>query len=102
MPSKLTLYKLAENLIQESSAPFTADDFEIKIQEKWQREIPTSILKQLTKKLSNHHHIIGTDSNDFLPVPVVLKKIENLSRHVILCGVLHFGHTCKLLNKSSL
>ena len=79
MSPKLTLYKLAEDLIQESGAPFTADDFESKIQEKWQREIPPSTLKQLKKKLSKHHHLIGTDSNDFLPVPVVLKKIENLS-----------------------
>ena len=79
MPSKLTLQRLAENLIQESSTPFTADDFENKIQEKWQREIPTSTLKQLKKKLANHHHLIGTNSNNFLPVPVVLEKIKNIS-----------------------
>jgi len=79
MSSKLTLHKLAENLILESSTTFTADDFENKIQKKWQRKIPTSTLKQLKKKLSKHHHLIGTDSNDFLPVPVVLKKIKNLS-----------------------
>ncbi len=78
MPPKLTLHKLAENLIRESSAPFTAEDFEKRIQEKWEREISTSTLKQLKKKLSHHNHLIGTGSNDFLPVPVVLQKIGNL------------------------
>ena len=79
MPSKLTLNKLAESLIQESNTLFTADDFGNKIQEKWKQEIPTSTLKQLKKKLSKHHYLIGTDSNDFLPVSVAIKKIENLS-----------------------
>ena len=77
MPRKFTLQKLAENLIEESSAPFTAKDFENKIREKWQQEIPTSTLKQLKAKLLKNHHLIETDSNDFLPVPVVLKKIQN-------------------------
>ena len=78
MSPKLTLQKLAENLIRESSASFTAEDFEKRIQEKWQREISTSTLKQLKKKLSYHHHLIGTDSNEFLPVQVILQKIGNL------------------------
>ena len=75
MPYKLTLHKLAENQIQESSTPFTADDFESKIQEKWRWEIPTSTLKRLKKKLSKHHNLIRTNSSDFLPVPVVLEKL---------------------------
>jgi len=79
MPYKLTLHKLAENLIQESSTPFTADDFESKIQEKWQHKIPTSTLKRLKKKLSKHHNLIRTNSNDFLPVPVVLEKLKKIS-----------------------
>ena len=79
MPSKLTLNKLAENLIQESNTSFTADDFGNKIQEKWKQEIPISTLKQLKNKLSKHHYLIGTDSNDFLPISVAIKKIENLS-----------------------
>ncbi|SVE52427.1 uncharacterized protein METZ01_LOCUS505281, partial [marine metagenome] len=79
MPYKLTLHKLAENLIQESSTPFTADDFESKIQEKWQQKIPTSTLKRLKKKLSKHHNLIKTNSSDFLPVPVVLEKLKKIS-----------------------
>lgn len=84
MPPKLTLHKLAENLIRESSAPFTAEDFGKRIQEKWQREISSSTLKQLKKKLFHHHHLIGTDSNDFLPVQVVLQKIGKLSLSIRL------------------
>ena len=71
MPSKLTLHKLAENLIQESSTPFTADDFESKIQEKWQHKIPTSTLKRLKKKLSKHHNLIRTNSHVRSDVAVV-------------------------------
>ena len=84
MPSKLTLQKLAENFIQESSTPFTVDDFESKIQEKWQQKIPVSTLKQLKKKLLKHQNLIGTNSNDFLSVPVVLKKIKNISLSLYL------------------
>jgi len=84
MPTKLTLNKLAENLILESNTPFSSEDFEKTIQEKWQQEIPASTLKRLKKKLSNHRHLIGTDSNDFLPVPMVLQKIGDLSLSIRL------------------
>jgi len=84
MPSRLTLQKLAESLIQESSKPFNIDDFESKIQEKWHREIPVSTLKQLKKNLFKHHHLIGTDSDDFLPVAMILKKIKKLSLSLCL------------------
>ena len=51
MPAKLTLNKLAENLILESKVPFSSDDFEKIIQEKWEQKIPVSTLKRLKKKL---------------------------------------------------
>ena len=54
MPAKLTLNKLAENLILESKVPFSSDDFEKIIQEKWEQKIPVSTLKRLKKKLSLH------------------------------------------------
>jgi hypothetical protein len=39
MPAKLTLNKLAENLILESNTLFSSGDFEKTIREKWQQEI---------------------------------------------------------------
>ncbi len=78
MPPKLTLHKLAENLIRESRTPFTTDDFERKIRKKWQRKISISTLNKLKRKLSSHHRLIGFDSNDFLPVPAILQKIGGL------------------------
>ena len=52
MPAKLTLNKLAENLILKSSTSFSSDDFEKRILEIWRQEIPISTLEGLKKKLS--------------------------------------------------
>jgi hypothetical protein len=84
MHAKLTLNKLAENLILESNSHFSSSDFEKTIAEKWQQEIPASTLKKLKKKLSTHNYLIETSTDDYLPVPMVLKKIKNLSLSVRL------------------
>ena len=84
MPAKLTLNKLAENLILESKVPFSSDDFEKIIQEKWEQKIPVSTLKRLKKKLSLHNNLIGTDSREFLPISMILQKIHNLSLSIPL------------------
>ena len=84
MAAKLTLNKLAENLILQSSTSFSSDDFEKSILERWRQEIPVSTLKRLKKKLSTHNDLIETKENDFLPIPVALKKINNLSLSVRL------------------
>ena len=84
MPAKLTLNKLAENLILESNTPFSSGDFEKTIQEKWQQEIPNSTLKKLKKKLFAHNYLIETNTDDFLPIPVALQKIKNLSLSIRL------------------
>ena len=70
MPAKLTLNKLAENLILKSSTSFSSDDFEKRILEIWRQEIPISTLNRLKKKLSAHNYLIETIGNDFLPIPV--------------------------------
>ena len=84
MPAKLTLNKLAENLILESNTPFSSGDFEKTIREKWRQEIPNSILKKLKKKLFAHDYLIETNTDDFLPIPVALQKIKNLSLSIRL------------------
>ena len=78
MPAKLTLNKLAENLILKSSTSFSSDDFEKIILETWHQEIPISTLNRLKKKLSTHNYLIETIGNDFLPIPVALQKLKNL------------------------
>jgi hypothetical protein len=78
MPAKLTLNKLAENLILKSNTSFTSADFEKKILALWHHEIPTSTLKRLKKKLSSHNDLIETNGNCFLPIPLALQKIKNL------------------------
>ncbi|MBT3515061.1 MAG: hypothetical protein HN474_07080 [Nitrospina sp.] len=84
MPLKLTLNRLAENLILESNTPFSSGDFEKTIREKWQQEIPISTLKRLKKKLFTHNYLIEKSTDDFLPIPVALQKIKNLSLSIRL------------------
>ena len=64
MPAKLTLNKLAENLILGSNSHFSSRDFEKKIREKWEQQIPVSTLKRLKKKLSTHNYLIETNADD--------------------------------------
>ena len=84
MPAKLTLNRLAESLILESKVPFSSDDFEKRIQEKWQQKIPVSTLKRLKKKLSLHNNLIGPNSREFLPIPMILQKMHTLSLSIPL------------------
>ncbi|MBI5426693.1 MAG: hypothetical protein HZA02_00265 [Nitrospinae bacterium] len=84
MPSRLTLLKLAENLIRESRAPFSAEEFVSRVQERWRRKIAESTLAELKKKLSGHDHLIEINANDYLSCQAVLEKIVSLPLAVAL------------------
>ncbi len=75
MATKLTLNKLAENLIRESKAPFTAEDYLNRIKECWRRKISPSTLADLRQKLVDHDFLIGMETNDYLPYKAVLEKL---------------------------
>lgn len=82
MAGRLTLKKLADNLIKEATAPFSADDFSRMIREHWRRKISSNTLERLTGKLAEHKHIIGLESNDFLPYRAVLDKIVHIPMEI--------------------
>lgn len=84
MAPRLTLQKLADNLIRESKAPFNAEDFAEKIQRQWSRKISDSTLKRLKRRLSAHDYLIGIRPNDFLPYKVVFDRIRDLSLGITL------------------
>ena len=75
MASKLTLSKLAENLIRESDAPFTAEDYLNRIKERWRRKISPSTLAGLRRKLVDHDFLIDMETDDYLPYRAVLEKL---------------------------
>ena len=87
MPSRPTLHKLAEDVIRELRAPFSADDFAVLLKERWQRKIADATLHNLKQKLIGHESLIEIKSNDFLPYQAVLKKIHDISLAVPLCGL---------------
>lgn len=87
MPQRLTLHALAENLIRESRAPFTVDDYVCRIQERWRRRIAPRTLNHLKAKLSNHDYLIEVGDNDFLPFPLILERVGRIPL------VLHPGKT---------
>ena len=78
MPRKPTLKTLIDNFIRESHAPFTVEDFAKEVEERWRKKISKTSMNHLKRKLSNHQYIIGTDSNDYLPYPAVLEKIQHI------------------------
>lgn len=78
MPPKLTLQTLMDNLIRESQAPFSAEDFLQKVQKQWRRKISQSTLDNMKRGLSDHGFLIGLDSDDYLPCRVVLDKIGHV------------------------
>lgn len=78
MASKLTLNKLAENLIRESKAPFTAEDYLSRLQKCWRRKISPATLEDLKQKLEGHNFLIGMEPDDFLPFSVVLEKLSSI------------------------
>jgi hypothetical protein len=82
MAGRLTLKKLADNLIKEATAPFSADDFSRMIRDHWRRKISSTTLERLTGKLAEHRHIIGLESNDFLPYRAVLDKIVHIPMEI--------------------
>ncbi len=84
MSHRQTLQTLIDDLIRESRTPFTAEDLEQRIQQRWRRKISESTLAQLKGKLSDHHYIVGTDSDDFLPYQAVLNKIGHIPLQVDL------------------
>jgi len=84
MPQKLTLKKLIDSLIHESSGPFTAEDFVCRVEKRWQRKISKSTLGRLKRRLSDHDSLIGTNVNDFLPYQTVLKKIGHIPLSITL------------------
>ena len=81
MPAKLTLNKLAENLILKSSTSFSSDDFEKRILETWHQEIPIPTLNRLKKKLSTHNYLIETIGNDFMCREDLLVSIKSYRRN---------------------
>ena len=85
MPRKPTLQSLIDNLIRESHAPFTVEDFAKKVEKRWRKKISKTALDSLKRQLSDHQYIIGTNSNDYLPYSAVLEKI----RHIPL--LVHLG-----------
>lgn len=78
MPRRLTLYALAENLIRESRAPFSVDDYLARIQERWRRRIAPQTLNDLKAKLNNHDYLIEIGDNDFLPFPLILERVGRI------------------------
>jgi hypothetical protein len=82
MAGRLTLKKLTDNLIKEATAPFSADDFSRMIRDHWRRKISSTTLERLTGKLAEHRHIIGLESNDFLPYRAVLDKIVHIPMEI--------------------
>jgi hypothetical protein len=82
MAVRLTLKKLAENLIKEARAPFSAEDFSHMIRDRWGRKISSSTLDRLTGRLAEHKQIIGLESNDFLPYRAVLDKIVHIPMEI--------------------
>ncbi len=87
MAGRLTLKKLADNLIKEARAPFSADDFSRMIRDHWRRKISSTTLERLTGKLAEHKHIIGLESNDFLPYRAVLDKIVHIPMEIPISSI---------------
>lgn len=69
---------MIDNLIRESHAPFTVEDFVKRVEERWRKKISKTTLDSLKRKLSDHQYIIGTNSSDYLPYPAVLEKIKHI------------------------
>ena len=67
-----------DNLIKESLAPFSAEDFLKRLQEVLRKNLPTATLDTLKRDLSAHEYLIGLDSEDYLPYSAVLEKISHI------------------------
>lgn len=84
---KLTLKKLADDLIREARTPFSTEDFAKRIQERWHRKIAVSTLDRLKQRLLDHQRLIGMESDDFLPYRAVLEKIGHIPLTVPLSAL---------------
>lgn len=78
MPRKLTLQELADDVIREARMPFSAEDFLQRVQERWSQQLATATLNRLRESLLDHRHLIGMESEDFLPCRAVLEKIGHV------------------------
>jgi hypothetical protein len=79
MTKKITLNKLAEEMISESRHPFTVNDFAKKLESRWQKQISESTLKKVKKILIDHHFLIGIKEDDFIPLRAVIEKVSHIS-----------------------
>ncbi len=84
MPSRLTLLKLAEEVIRQSRVPFSPLDFEKKIKERWRRKISDSTLQLLKQQLDQHEGLIAFQNQEYLPCKVVIEKVRHIPLDVSL------------------
>ena len=79
MSSKRTLQTLMDNLIKESLAPFSAEEFLKKVQEVLRKNLPADTLDNLKRNLSSHDYLIGLDS-DMPSLPPATEETTRQSR----------------------
>jgi hypothetical protein len=79
MTKKITLNKLAEEMIRESRHPFTVNDFAKNLENRWEKQISESTLKKVKKILINHHFLIGIKDDDFIPFRAVIERVSHIS-----------------------
>lgn len=79
MTNRISLNRLAETLIQESSTPFSAEEFAKSLERRLQKEVSGSAMKRLKKVLLNHSSLIGIHDSNFIPFRAVVEKIRHVS-----------------------
>ncbi|MEK9630180.1 MAG: hypothetical protein VW455_14310 [Nitrospinota bacterium] len=79
MTKKITINKLTEEMIRESRAPFTINDFAKNLESRLEKQISDSAMKKVRQILLNHHCLIGIKDNDFVPCRAVIEKISHVS-----------------------
>ena len=98
MTNRISLNRIAETLIQESSTPFSMEEFAKSLEGRWQKEVSDSAMKRLKKVLLNHSSLIGIHDSNFIPFRAVVEKIGHVSLSMQLGkwelkeGVLIPGH----------
>ena len=98
MTNRISLNRIAETLIQESSTPFSTEEFAKSLEGRWQKEVSDSAMKRLKKVLLNHSSLIGIHDSSFIPFRAVVEKIGHVSLSMQLGkwelkeGVLIPGH----------
>ena len=98
MTNQISLNRIAETLIQESSTPFSTEEFAKSLEGRWQKEVSDSAMKRLKKVLLNHSSLIGIHDSNFIPFRAVVEKIGHVSLSMQLGkwelkeGVLIPGH----------